>query len=124
MDIQCSSKLAVNGLQADRQHITIDSAWKTNRASGVHPCQLMCQYRHAVGSCLPHSGIWSSSLLWSSDQCLPSSWQDTSLTLMFHLGMAAAFADHMFTASVWLINIPQLGHPRMEGTLEPCILNN
>ncbi len=33
IDIQCSSRLAVNGLQADRQHITIASAWKTNRAS-------------------------------------------------------------------------------------------
>ncbi len=84
----------------------------------------MFQYRRAVGSCLPRSGIWSSSLLWSSDQCLPSSWQDARLTLVFHLGMTAAFADHMFTASVWLINIPQLGHPRLEGTLEPFILNN
>ena len=35
--------------------------------------------------------------------------------------MTAAFADHMFAASVWFINIPQLGHARTEGTLEPYI---
>ena len=45
-------------------------------------------------------------------------------TSVHHRGMTAAFANHVFTASVWLINIPQLGHTRTEGTLEPCILNS
>ena len=35
--------------------------------------------------------------------------------------MAAAFAGHMLIASVWFINIPQLGHARTDGTLEPYI---